>query len=98
MVVVADPGLVAGVGALRLDAPHEAAAHERVQHVVHRLVRHRTEADTRRADQGLGVEVRLRTDGVQHREARPGDPQTRPAQCALEVCGVRHSGILTAFP
>ena len=35
---------------------------------------------------------------VQHRHARPGDPQTRGAQYAFEVCGVRHSPHPDAFP
>jgi hypothetical protein len=47
-----------------------------------------------RADQRLGVDVRMRLDGVQHRQVRAGDLHTRRAQYTFEVGRVRHSPIL----
>ena len=43
VVVVADPRLVAGHGAGRLDAPHQARGGQRTQHVVDGLVGHLAE-------------------------------------------------------
>ena len=96
VVVVADPGLVAGGRAGRLDAPDQAGVGERAQHVVDRLVGDGRQVRPHEADQRLGVDVRVLVDRREHRQPGPrhaqgGVPQHGPA------VRVRHAVIMEHY-
>ena len=83
VMVVADPGLVAGHRARWLDPPQQAGLGQRPQHVVDGLGRHLAEVLAGGVDDRVRVGVRMRVHGVEDRQPRLGDPEVGPAQQAL---------------
>jgi hypothetical protein len=97
VVVVADPGLVAGDRAGGLDPAHQPGRGQRSQHVVDGLVRDVAELAAYDADEPVRVRVRVRVHGGQHGQAGPGHAQVGTAQPLLELRGRRHVPTLAAF-
>ena len=85
VVVVADPRLVAGHRAGRLDAPYQTGGGQRAQHVVDGLVGHLAEVRADGADDRVRVGVRVFVHGVQHGQPRTGHPQRCTAQQLPQV-------------
>ena len=75
--------------------PHQARGGQRPQHVVDGLVGHVAEIRADRADDRVGVGVRMVVHRGQHRDPRTRDAQGGPAQHALEVSP--HAGSLPGF-
>ena len=95
VVVVADPRLVAGHRAGRLDAPDQPGVGERAQHVVDGLVRHLAERRARTAPMIESVSAcGCVVHRGEHREPRARHPQGgRRAACAASsvVVGITPS-------
>jgi len=85
VVVVADPRLVPGNRASRLDAAQQSGLREGAQRVVDRLVRNRAHYRSGSSDKGLGVSMRVRVHRCQDRKPRLGHSQLRSAEHRLEV-------------
>lgn len=79
--IVPDAPFIAGDGPGRLDAPHETDLGERVQRVVHRLMRHLGEVLSDSVDDGLCVCVLVIAHGLEYR-----DPLLRHAKGAVPQC------------
>ena len=80
VVVVPDARLVARGGAGRLDAADQSGSGQRVQHLVDRGGRDRTDLLARGHGDLVGGRVRMPDDGGQHRDPRRGRPQPAGAQ------------------
>ena len=85
VVVVADPGLVTGHGAGRLDAPEQVGGGQGVQAIVNGLVGDLGQIPADSAQDRVRARVRVGVHRTQHRHPGPGHPQPRAAQQPLEV-------------
>ncbi len=70
VVVVANPRLVASDGTGRLDPPNKTRGGQGSEHVIHRLPRHFGQVGAHRAENRLGVSVRVGVYRLQHRQPR----------------------------
>jgi len=75
VVVVRDPRLIAGDGASRLDAPHQAGVGKRAEHVVDGLRGNLPDVVTNGCDEGVRVGVRVVIHRSEHSDARLGHSQ-----------------------
>ena len=90
VVVVPDPRLVARHRAGRLDPADQPGRGEGPQHVVDGLVGHRRELGAHRADDRVGIGVRVRVHRSEHREPRSGHRRRAP-QHPLELRAGPHA-------
>ena len=95
VMIVPDPGLVAGHRACRLKTAEKSGTGERAQHVVDRLVRDRAHDASGGRDEGFRVGVRMSMHGGQHRQTRLSHPQLCLAQRIFEVRRIRHTPKIT---
>ncbi len=83
VVIVADPRLVPGDRARRLDAPDEPGGSQRGQDVVDGLTGDIGQDGADRTENGVGVGVRMGVNRVQNRHPGPGHPQLGGAQLLI---------------
>ena len=97
VVVVADPGFVAGHRTRGLDAPHQSGAGQGCQNVVDSLPGDLGQAAAHRAENRVGVGVRVSVDGLENRDPRSGDPKIGGPQSSGQIGRWIHTAILVSF-
>ena len=97
VVIVADPRLVPGDRARRLDAPDQPGGGQRGQDVIDGLSGDIGQDGADGTENGVGVGMRTGVNRVQNRHPGPGHPQLGGAQLLIGSRSGRHPTILSRF-
>lgn len=97
VMVVADPGLVAGHRPGWLDLANESGLGERAEDVVDRLMGDVGQALADRADDLVGVGVGMVDQGVEHGKSLAGHPQADTAEQLVGFSGSGHVMTVASF-
>ena len=99
VMVIADPGLVAGRGSGGLDGAHQTGAHACPEHIVDGLRRHRTQRFADLAGDFVCGRMRLGGKGFQNGNPRRGHPESGGPQQVpgIEVTRRGHPSSYTPF-
>lgn len=97
VVIVADPRLVPGDRARRLDAPDQPGGGQRGQDVIDGLTGDIGQDGADGTENGVGVGMRTGVNRVQNRHPGPGHPQLDGAQLLIGSRSGRHPTILSRF-
>ena len=85
MVVVADPRLIAGNHAQRLDPANETDGGQRIEDVINGLAGDIGKAGPHRRQDRLGISMRMGVHRLQYSDPRPGHSQIGGPQPGREI-------------